>query len=64
MKLFTDKAKADADARAKRQADVAHRAKIASDIAEALRAYAGITTPELIAEALIEGRIPHCKVSM
>ena len=57
-------AKAEADAYTKRQADVAHRAKIASAIAEALRAYAGITTPELIAEALIEGRIPHCKVSM
>ena len=38
--------------------------KIASAIADALRTMTGKATPELIAEALIEGRIPHCKVSM
>ena len=57
-------AKADADARAKREADATHRASITRDIAEALRTMSGKSTPELIAEALIEGRIPHCKVSM
>jgi len=57
-------AKAEVDARAKRKADANHRASIARDIADALRTMAGKATPELIAEALIEGRIPHCKVSM
>ena len=57
-------AKADADARAKREADATHRASIARDIAEALRTMTGKASPEQIAEALIEGRIPHCKVSM
>jgi len=57
-------AKAETDARAKREADANHRAKIARDIAEALRTMTGKATPELIADALIEGRIPHCKVSM
>ena len=57
-------AKAEADARAKREADATHRASIARDIADALRTMSGKSTPELIAEALIEGRIPHCKVSM
>ena len=56
--------KAEADARAKREADQAHRAKIFGEIADALRAMSGKATPELIAEALIEGRIPHCKVSI
>jgi len=57
-------AKAEADACAKREADANHRAEIARDIADALRTMTGKATPELIAEALIEGRIPHCKVSM
>jgi hypothetical protein len=55
---------AEANARAKREADQAHRAKITSDIADALRTMAGRATPELIAEALIEGRIPHVKVML
>ena len=55
---------AEADARAKREADAAHREKIASDIADALRAMTGRATPEAIAEALIEGKIPHCTVRM
>jgi colicin import membrane protein len=57
-------AKAEAEARAKREADQAHRAKIKASIAAALSSMAGAETPEIIAEALIEGRIPHCKVSM
>jgi len=45
-----------------READVAHRLKIAAEIANDLRAMAGHATPELIAEALMEGRISHCTV--
>lgn len=56
--------KAADDARAKREADAAHRAKITADIVEALGAMSGRATPALIAEALIDGRIPHCRVVM
>jgi hypothetical protein len=56
--------KAEADARAKREADKAHRAKIAGDIADALRAMSGRATPEAIAEALMAGEIPHTKVTL
>lgn len=55
---------AEADARAKREADQAHRAKIAGDIANALRTMAGNATPENIAAALMDGRIPHVKVTL
>ena len=57
-------AKAEADARAKRKADVNHHRKIFGEISEALRIYAGKDFAHAITEALIEGRIPHCKVSM
>lgn len=50
------------EARAKREADAAHRARILAAIADALRGMAGRATPELIAEALADGRIPHCTV--
>lgn len=56
--------KAANDARAKREADATHRAKIASDIADALRSMAGRATPEAIADALINGLIPHTTVRM
>lgn len=56
--------KAEDEARAKREADAAHRAKIATDIADALRTMSGRATPEAIAEALINGEIPHCTVEM
>ena len=56
--------KADEDARAKREADAAHRSQIAKDIADALRTMSGRATPEAIAEALINGEIPHCTVEM
>ncbi|WP_322885492.1 hypothetical protein U8C32_09435 [Sinorhizobium medicae] len=56
--------KAEEDARAKREADAAHRSKIATDIADALRTMSGRATPEAIAEALIAGKIPHCTVRM
>lgn len=51
-------------ARAKREADTAHRDRIASDIADALRTMAGNAAPELIAVALMEGRIPHVTVNI
>lgn len=55
---------AEADARAKREADQAHRAKIAGDIANALRTMAGAASPEQIAAALMDGKIPHVKVTL
>jgi hypothetical protein len=55
---------AEADARAQREADQAHRARIKSDISAALAAMAGAATPDAIAEALMAGKIPHTKVSM
>jgi len=57
-------AKAEADARAKREADVNHHRKIFGEISEALRSYAGKDFAHAITEALINGEIPHCKVSM
>lgn len=56
--------KAEADARAKREADQAHRSKIAGDIANALRTMAGAASPEQIAAALMDGKIPHVKVTL
>lgn len=51
-------------ARTKREQDQAHRARITAEIADALRAMAGQATPELIAAALMDGRIPHIKVTL
>lgn len=62
-KIESDR-KAEESARAKREADATHRAKIATDIAGALRTMSGRATPEAIAEALIEGKIPHTTVRM
>ncbi|MEX5513583.1 hypothetical protein [Pseudophaeobacter sp. 1A09344] len=50
------------EARAKREADQQHRAKIRSDIIEALSALRGKATPEAIADALMAGEIPHTEV--
>lgn len=61
---IAEERKAEDEARAKREADATHRAKIATDIADALRTMSGRATPEAIAEALIEGKIPHCTVEM
>ena len=51
-------------AAAKRAADKAHRVRILQEIADALGAMAGAATPALIAEALLDGRIPHVKVTL
>jgi len=53
-----------AAATAKRATDQAHRAHVLAEIADALRSMAGKATPELIAEALMEGRIPHVEVKL
>jgi hypothetical protein len=55
---------AEKDARARREADQQHRAKIKSEIVAALEAMRGDATPDAIAEALIGGRIPHCEVKL
>lgn len=54
--------RAKVEAEAKRRADAAHRAKIVGDIADALRTMSGRATPEAIADALFDGRIPHVRV--
>jgi len=56
--------KAASDARAKREADQAHRAKIKADIVSALTAIAGAASPLQIADALMDGKIPHCGVTL
>ena len=53
---------AEETARAKREADTQHRAKIFQDIADALRTMAGAASPEQIADALMNGKIPHVRV--
>lgn len=55
---------AEADARVKREADSKHRAKIHSEIAAALATMAGSATPEAIATALMDGKIPNVKVTL
>jgi hypothetical protein len=62
--LVAAQAKATAEAQAQRMADASHLAKITADIVNALRDMTGNATPELIAEALIEGQIPHCEVTI
>lgn len=57
-------ATAEAVARAKREADTAHRARIKANIVAALHAMRGNATPDAIADALMAGTIPHCKVEM
>lgn len=62
-RIAAEKKAAD-DARAKREADEQHRAKIHADIAAALATMAGAATPEAIATALMDGKIPHTTVQM
>lgn len=57
-------ATAEAVARAKREADTDHRARIKANIVAALSAMRGNATPDAIADALMAGTIPHCKVGM
>ena len=55
---------AEETARKKREADTAHRESIARNIADALRSMSGNATPENIAAALMDGKIPHCVVRL
>lgn len=56
--------KAADDARAKREADTAHRDRIASEITAALAAMAGIASPAQITAAMMAGKIPHVTVNL
>lgn len=56
--------RAEDEARQKREADAAHRANIRSKIVDALATMAGNATPEAIADALMDGRIPHARVML
>ncbi|KII11332.1 phage-like protein [Phaeobacter sp. S60] len=60
-RMEEDKRKAD-EARAEREADAQHRAKIRTDIIEALASMRGNASPEAIADALMAGQIPHTEV--
>ncbi|WP_108482288.1 hypothetical protein [Oceaniglobus ichthyenteri] len=53
--------RAEADARAKREADQAHRARIRNEIAAGLKALEAGNWFAL-ADALIDGKVPHCEV--
>ncbi len=53
-----------AEARAKREADSKHREKIRTDIADALRTMSGAASPDQIAQALLDGKIPHTVVTL
>ena len=57
---------ADAEALAakKRAQDEAHRATIHRAISDALALMAGNATPDAIASALMDGKIPHCEVKL
>ena len=55
--------KAEEDARAKREADAKHREVIRRDIVNAIIPF-GIENAETIADALMEGKIPHCRVNL
>ena len=57
--------KAAADARSKREADVAHCAKIRDQIADAIASVGGDPGAHYaIADALMDGEIPHCEVKL
>lgn len=53
--------RAEEEARAKREADQAHRDTIRGAIISALAAMAGNASPAAIADAIMDGRIPHVK---
>jgi hypothetical protein len=63
-KAEADRIQADADAQAAREADVAHRDQVIFDITGALADMAGNASPRQIATALMDGEIPHTKVTL
>jgi hypothetical protein len=54
----------DADAQAAREANVAHRETVHAAITAALAAMPGNASPAQIATALMDGKIPHTKVTL
>ena len=56
--------KAKDDARAKREADQAHRERIRGDIIKALKSMRGAATHGDIADDLMSGKIPHVEVTI
>lgn len=56
--------RAEDDARAKREADAVHRANIKRAIVSALESMRGNISPETLADALMDGKIPHTKVTI
>jgi hypothetical protein len=63
-KADADRLQVEVDAQATRDADVAHRVKVHRSISEAMSAMTGNATPDNIATALMEGKIPHTKVTL
>ena len=55
------KAQAEANALAKREADKAHRKRIADEISTAITMYTDASVSQLV-EALMDGKIPHVHV--
>lgn len=64
QRRIDDEARKEAEAKAAREADQAHRNSIRNDIIEALSSMRGNATPEAIADALMDGKIPHTEVSI
>ena len=58
---IAEERQAEEDARAKREADAKHRENIRSDIVNAIKPF-GMENAETIADAIMDGKIPHCKV--
>jgi hypothetical protein len=63
-KAEADRLQADADAQAAREADVAHRETVHASITASLAAMSGNASPAQIATALMDGKIPHTKVTL
>jgi hypothetical protein len=63
-KAEADRLQADADAQAAREADVAHRETVHAAITAALAAMSGNASPAQIAASLMDGKIPHTKVTL
>tara|TARA_R110000782_G_scaffold2628_6_gene9984 strand:- start:1671 stop:2696 length:1026 start_codon:yes stop_codon:yes gene_type:complete len=63
-KAEADRIQAEADAQAAREADVAHRKTVHAAITHGLSAMSGNASPTQIATALMDGKIPHTKVTL
>lgn len=63
QRVADEQAAAEAERRA-READARHRAEVRERIADAIAGLGAVCGPEDVADALMEGRIPHVKVEM